>query len=36
MGVFGPAKNPQEVSITESACLWLARYSMTVPHPPFE
>jgi hypothetical protein len=37
MGVFGPANNPQGVLITESAyLLWLARYSMTVPHPPFE
>jgi hypothetical protein len=36
MGIFGPANNLQGVWITESAYLWLARYSMTVPHPPFE
>jgi hypothetical protein len=34
MGVFGPAINPQGVLITDSANLWLARDSMTMPQPP--
>jgi hypothetical protein len=36
MGIFGPANNPQEVWIPESAYLWLDGYSMNVPHPAFE